>query len=295
MENYSIKNLSQGKKSGLSFSFMIVAYIFISFFGQPIVKAIFGAGSAFTAICSTFSVLAMALTIFLFAKLNQEKNLGFLHLKKCKSRYYVLAIGVSAGMFFGLGFINGVVAELFSQMGLNVNGSNISLRTPLHLFVFSISFAVLPAIFEECFFRGVVYGGLNGVSKICAIVSVSLCFAIYHGSVTQLVYQLIYGAVLCLLFECSNSIIPCMIAHFLNNFTVILIEYLDIFVNLYDPLIICIGLLILAVSVFFIVKEVIRKPKEETGEKIVEFWLPFGAFGSIVCLSLAILSLFAGV
>ncbi len=294
MENYSIKNLNNAKKSGLSFSFMIIAYVFISFFGQPIVSAIFGNGSAYKAVCATFSSLAMTIAIILLAKVNKEKSLGFLKVKKCKLRYCLLAVGVSFGMLFGLGFINDLIASLFNQMGFNVKGVTLNLSTPLHLIVFSIAFAVLPAIFEECFFRGVIFGGLNKVSMVGATLSGALCFALYHGSVAQLVYQFIYGAILCLLFYGADSIIPCIIAHFLNNFSVLLIAYFKLGVDLYNPLVIFVGLVVLAFTVLVIYTGVNKKPKEEKSEKVTDFWLPFGALGGVVCLAILLTALFLG-
>ena len=184
--------------------------------------------------------------------------------------------------------------NLFNQIGFNVKGITLNLSTPLHLIVFSTAFAVLPAIFEECFFRGLMFGELKKAGKISATVTVALCFSLYHGSVAQLVYQLIYGAILCLLFDAADSLIPCVIVHFLNNFAVLLIAYLKITVDLFNPLTIVAGLIVLAFALFVLYTDVIKKSKEEKSGNIIDFWIPFGVLGGVICLTILLTALFFG-
>ena len=290
----SFQQLNKEKASGLSFSLMIIAYVFISFLGQPIVNAIFGSGSAFVAICSTFSSLSILLVLIFYARNSEEKFFSLVNVKGCKWYYCLLSIGVSVGMLFGLGFINDLVASLFKSAGLKLSGISLNLSSPLHLVVFSFTFAVLPAVFEEFFFRGLLLGKTREAGIISATVSVALCFALYHGSVAQLTYQLIYGVILCLLFICAESVVPCIIAHFLNNFAVLIIEYFKIPIDLYNPLIISAGLVVLAVSVAIIIFRIVKKERKVACGDIKDFWLPFGLFGGGVCLMLALIGLFAG-
>ena len=294
MNKNSFQLLNNEKACGLSFSLMITLFVFISFLGQALASVIFGSGSAFVAVCATFSCIAMITVIVAFTKNNKQKFTSIVNLKSCKWHYYLLAFGVSIGMLFGFGFINNLVVSLFEKLGLKISGISLNLSTPLHLLVFSLTFAVLPAIFEEFFFRGLLLGELRKTGIFGATLTVSLCFALYHGSLAQLVYQLLYGGVLCLLFISADSVIPCIIAHFLNNFAVLVIEYFKFNVDLYNPLFICAGLIILIFSVTVILVDIVKKENKEKSGKIKDFWLPFGLFGVVICLALALGGAFLG-
>ena len=62
--------------------------------------------------------------------------------------------------------------------------------------------------------------GLYGAKALTVCLITALTFALYHGSFAQLIYQFIYGAMLFALFKAFDNIIPCIIAHFLNNFVI---------------------------------------------------------------------------
>ncbi len=99
---------------------------------------------------------------------------------------------------------------------------------------------------------------------------------------------------MCLLFISADSVIPCIIAHFLNNFAVLVIEYFKFNVDLYNPLFICAGLIIFIFSVAVILADIVKKENKEKSGKIKDFWLPFGLFGVVICLALALGGAFLG-
>ena len=104
-------------------------------------------------------------------------------------------------------------------------GENFTLNRYIAL---SISLAVLPAIFEELFFRGILLNSLISGGKLFAVIVSSLCFAVYHCSITQLLYQFIFGIAFSLLALNSKSIFPCILTHFLNNFIILTAYYFKI-------------------------------------------------------------------
>lgn len=290
MENNNL--LNEKNVSGFSFFFMITVYVLISFFGQLLAGGLFS-GTAYLAVCSTFSSLAMAVVLAVLILKRKENVFNCLKLKAFKFKYLVLSIAISFGMLFGLGFINDVVIKLFNKIGVNVSVVSIPLTSPLNLIIFSIVLALIPAVLEECFFRGFMLGKLQNVKSVFAILSVSVCFALYHKSVAQFFYQVIYGAILCLLFKRAESVIPCMIAHFLNNFAVLCFEYFKISIDLYNPLLIVLGLAVLIVSATMLIFEEYKdnKGKEKKGQ-IRDFWFPFALFGSAICLVFLVGNLF---
>ena len=114
----------------------------------------------------------------------------------------------------------------------------------------------MPAVFEEIFFRGVMLYGLKNLRNILAIILTALCFALYHGSLSQLAYQFFYGIILAVLAIKTQSILPGIIIHFLNNFAVLTISYFNFPVNVFDPILIAIGVVSLLLGgVFLLVYE----------------------------------------
>ena len=77
---------------------------------------------------------------------------------------------------------------------------------------------LLPAIFEELLFRGVILRGLLQFGKVPAVVLSGLLFALAHGSFEQFIYQFLTGMVFGVLVLETKNIVVGMAAHFANNF-----------------------------------------------------------------------------
>jgi hypothetical protein len=79
--------------------------------------------------------------------------------------------------------------------------------------------ALLPALFEEVFFRGVIQNLLTNWWKkpILAILITSILFSLVHGSVYLFLSRIILGFALGLMYHKSKNIWVNIIAHFLNN------------------------------------------------------------------------------
>ena len=272
---------------------MIALYVLISYIGQAICMAIFPDGGAvYIAICSTFSVLAMLfVTCFFTVKTSLSPN-EITGLKKFNPIYLLFALMLSLGMFFGLGFVNSAFIELLSKLGVMVGSTQIPLDNIGQFIGFSIILALLPALVEEVFFRGLMLGSLRKVKTVYAVIAVSVCFALYHCSAAQLVYQLVYGVGLCLLFIVSNSVIPCIVAHFINNFAVITLEYIGVNIDLNNPLIIILGIVVLCGFFIFTIFSI--KNKEDKTDSVKSFYFPFGICGLLICSLLFIGNLFSG-
>lgn len=85
---------------------------------------------------------------------------------------------------------------------------------------------VMPAIWEEIAFRGLIQGRLKSLlSPKEALMITAAMFAIIHVSVLSWVILFALGLLLGWLRERSGSLIPGMIAHFIHNLVIILIEY----------------------------------------------------------------------
>lgn len=285
---------------GMAFFAMTAFYVVISFIGQLSLTALgVTEGVAFIAVCSLFSVVAMASAFFLSRFVCKKKITARVYVKKCDPLYFVFAIVLAAGMFLGLGFVNGLIVDAMLKLDLNVGGINPSLDNVWSFILFSFLLAAFPAVAEEVFFRGVL---LDSVTENCsrkrnfyATISVSAVFALYHCSLTQLAYQFIYGMFLSWLTLKAGSVVPSMVAHFLNNFAVLFFSFFKINVDLNSPFSIVAGVLLLVTFIAFVSLYKKSENKNVNGDcsndaPLKAFWLPYGIAGAAICIVLTISS-----
>lgn len=102
--------------------------------------------------------------------------------------------------------------------------------TPLKVIAIVFGAAVLPAVFEEWFFRGILQRDLTKLVRndYLAIVITSIVFSLIHFDMANFVSRFILGLLLGLLFFYSKSLWVNILVHFLNNlFAVLLLFSVD--------------------------------------------------------------------
>lgn len=230
----------------------------------------------------------------------RKRHLSFFYnadIKPFNVLHLIPTILIAVGMFCGLGFVNQSIKELFHLKDDKAFDEIIYNADSLKLLLLIVLYAVLPAFLEESFFRGLMLGNLESGNKRDAIILVSFCFALYHWSITQFVYQFIYGIFLAILTSKARSTVPAMIAHLLNNLAIILFTHFGIAINLYNPIIIAIGLVCLVLACLFLFRVKLHhrdefdKMRGRFDSSIKGFWLPFGVFGVLLCIAISVLSL----
>lgn len=285
------KYLLKESDGAMSFSLFIVGNILISFIIQLILASFLSTDStAFLAVNSCITPLVMFLVIYYQAKI-KGYTFSFCWLNKPNIKGISLALLLSVSMFFGLAFINITFADFMDKIGANVSSPQVPLNNIFELIIFIITIAILPAIFEELFFRGLLFSSLNGQKDWVKVLIVSLCFALYHCSITQFFYQFLFGVFLCFLRMQTKSTIPCMITHFVNNFVVLLLTFLKVDIDFTNLLVIGVGLVCLAVFIFYCVVPVVKKKSTANSQGLKDFFLPYGLFGLVACMVLALSSL----
>lgn len=275
------------KRGGFIYTATLLLFLAISLTGRMILSALKCSDTVFYAVSSLFSVTAFALAVFLYVKKGGKSLL----LSKFSPIYAVPAFLLAIGMFLGLGFVNILVADGVKSLGGVVNEVQIPLDTPFRYVLFIVVLCVFPAVAEELFFRGVLDNCMSGVKKAAGVITVALCFALYHGNVAQLCYQFIYGLGLGFLTLKAQSVIPAIIAHFINNFSVLTFEYFNIGIDLFNPFIIAIGISLIILFAAFLV--FYKKGAQKTGEateNVKGFYIPFGVIGIAVSVIIIILS-----
>ncbi len=121
--------------------------------------------------------------------------------------------------------LNSFLVELLKKAGYKESGVRLSdtMLRGWYLLPTLLIAAVLPAVFEETVFRGTLALGVKkrGWGTVSAVLTTAALFALMHGSPEQTVYQFACGACFALLAVRSGSVLPGMIAHFVNNVAVV--------------------------------------------------------------------------
>lgn len=130
---------------------------------------------------------------------------------------------------------------------------------------------VLPAIFEELFFRKGIIKYSSKISKTFAIFASALIFSVIHLNISQSFAAFFMGLLFAYIAIKNDSIIPTIILHFLNNTFAILLEMFGSNNVLCNSLYIILIALVI-IGIIFIILELIknRKSLKEKYTKILK-------------------------
>lgn len=94
--------------------------------------------------------------------------------------------------------------------------------------VFSLALmALTPAICEEALFRGAILGGFSAkLPRVTSAVITGALFGLYHVDLWRIVPTAMLGIALSFIVLESESILPAMLTHFINNATLVVLAHL---------------------------------------------------------------------
>ena len=278
------------KQGGICFSILMASYVIFAFIVQTILLSFTKKESfLYLAVCSLLSSLSI-FGVILYTRLHKKIKLDF-NAKNFEVKHVVFIILLSVGMFLGVGFINLKINQTLVGWGVKSSSPAIVVENVWQFLFFTISLAILPAIFEEIFFRGILLNSFGKNNTFLSVLIVSLCFALYHCNLTQFAYQFIYGVAFSFVAITCKSVLPCIISHFLNNFIVLLFYFIQVSVNLYSLVLIVIGLVCLAILVLVMVFE-FRKNKLYNKKKLCTGEFIIGSlFGVLICVLMIVSAL----
>ncbi len=153
------------------------------------------------------------------------KDFGF---KKISFKAVLICFAIGILMFF----LNLIVASFFSSIlygiGYNPSGSGGgSGYDTVWKFLDGVVFvAVLPGFCEEFLHRGLLMRKIGEQKnyKVAIIIS-ALCFGLMHLNIEQFFYATVLGLIIGFVGAISDSIFPCMILHFTNNFMSVYLSF----------------------------------------------------------------------
>ena len=179
---------------------------------------------------NTFSqIVVIGLATFLIVKVHASGKLeirSFLRLKLSENVWKVTAISillfiVVQPFILFLGWLNSFlpVPDMLSQMQDDM-AEMISrfLKSDNALVIGVFHIGIVPAVCEEILFRGYFLKSLEKSMKVIwAILITSFIFGIFHAQLSNALPLATLGVFLAYVTYISDSLIPAMVAHFVNN------------------------------------------------------------------------------
>ena len=214
----------------------------------------------------------------------------------CKVKYLFMALLLQIGLF-SLSELNTLFLQFLQAFGYTPQEMHLPSMDGVGFVGTLIAVALLPAIFEELFFRGIVLEGLKPLGETAAALTCGALFALYHQNPPQTIYQFCCGAAFAFVALRSGSILPTVLAHFINN-AVILTLYkcgvqtfpVPVFIVYISVSVLC----LIAAAWWIFVQDRKNAAKKQETMGTVKTFFKYAAVGIFVCALTWILMLVTG-
>lgn len=218
-------------------------------------------------------VIAMDLTMFLvfwfYHKRTDEKFIS-----KPKTKKIFLYILLAIISFLALYPIVTCFDSWLVSVGISLNTIPYELNTA-NYFISILSLVILPAISEELLFRGIIFKGLKRYGKVFSITISSLMFMIFHLSISQTIYPMMFGLMLGVIMYYEDNILYCITAHMTNNFLSLTLSYFNVSLsyNHWSYILIAVILMLVFITVilYFTIKNSKKVEKVKPNAKELTF------------------------
>lgn len=216
------------KSSGLSFSLAAILPTAFSFVFLLVLAIIFGEDQGYTGAdwylyCNyLLPQLSFAVVAIIFLRYIRVSPMQAVKSQKCSVKYYIVALILQVGLW-SLAELNNVFLRFLQRFGYKDAGIALPSMDGVGFVFVLLAVALLPAVFEELFFRGVLLYGLKSFSKTAAVLLCGALFAIYHQNPVQTIYQFCCGAAFALVAIHAGSILPTVLSHFINNAVILVL------------------------------------------------------------------------
>ena len=287
---------TDAKTSGLAFSCLLACFLGLSLAASILFVALkveepYPDWALYLQYLLPVAALATA-SVWYYAKVSKSPKTVWKE-QKCHPKYYAIAIVLQIGLL-SLSELNGLFLTWLERFGYKAQVSPLPSLNGFGVVGVILTVAVLPAVFEEIFFRGVLLNGCKAFSGIGAALVCGGIFALYHQNPAQTIYQFCCGFAFALVALRSGSVLPTVITHFLNNALIILLTKFGItsYTTPVYIVILCVSIPCLLVALGYLLFVDKRNGDAPTGTK-QDF--AFGALiGIVICAITWISALFIG-
>lgn len=219
MDNYkfSMKNKNYFKINLIYFvALILVATVFVFGHLGLITNEILS--SCLIQVVVMFAIPMLMYSVFM--KKSVKTTLSDCGVKKINGKMIIISLVLGVVLYF----INSFVADAFYGIITLFGYESLSSSTPISLnyttlFKELVLSCVLPGICEEFLHRGILLHAnkKHHNTHACLIVS-SILFGLTHLNIRQFFYAAILGYLMGYVSLVADSIFPCIIIHFMNNF-----------------------------------------------------------------------------
>lgn len=217
--------------------------------------------------------------------------------QKCPWRYFLIAVLMQVGLF-SFSELNTLFLGFLENFGYVPTEIALPNMDGFGFVGALIVVALLPALFEEILFRGILLNGIKPFGEVFSALLCGILFALYHQNPPQTVYQFICGTAFSFVALRAGSILPTVLSHFLNNALILLLYKFNVqtFPTPVYVVYIVVSVLSLVAAIWLLVwdkKKTGKRTfeKEEHGKKT---FFKFAWVGIAVCALTWVLMLFTG-
>lgn len=144
----------------------------------------------------------------------------------------LLMVMGSMFIFTALAMVNSILVTLLGKVGIVFPAQTLEpINSTLTLVLYFVYSAVIPAIFEELFMRGIVLNLLLPNGRRFAVITSALIFTVMHTQVQSFIPVFGAGIVLACIYLYTGNIYVSMLLHFVNNAYSFIILYMQQRVN----------------------------------------------------------------
>jgi len=209
-------------------NYLILAVVLIYLVFQLLFQVLFGnlwIDNNLYILLAFFQLVVILLPALVFMHLTRLSGAVVLKLKPITILEALLVIMMTVASSLVASVLNTFIIFLLEKIG-TVTADNIPAPASIpELWIQVFVIALLPAICEEIFFRGVILGSFESLGLRAAIIVSSFYFALFHFDIRNLLGPFFLG-ILFAWFCCrTGSILPGILAHFTNNLLAVLINW----------------------------------------------------------------------
>lgn len=121
-----------------------------------------------------------------------------------------------------------IVVSLEQAFGFSGTVPDLPLnQDPAVIGLYVLNIVIIPPIVEEMMFRGMILQGLRRFGNGFAVVASAALFGLYHGNFAQTVFAFLCGLILGFVVIRTNSLLPSILIHAVNNGTAVVIQFIE--------------------------------------------------------------------
>lgn len=271
---------------------MLLFYLVVTSLLYVVAEAIFKALNLNVILVDYLSsIVSIATTTLYFVKRYQKKwdikinwRINESFGKKDLIKYILLGLGVS----FLMSILVSLMMSALENVVIFETPDFTAKYTTIDNFVIFIFVVLIGPIMEELLYRGLIFKKLQNYGWWYGAIIVSLLFALGHGNIPQAIGAFFISLVLCLVTFKSDSLIPAIIIHMLNNFIAQISEYNN---EVWQYIMSVFILVVALIGLILLIKEFKKRPNLQLNYRISDFFKNVWGIVFLIFMLLMIVSM----